>query len=173
MFDLETLELAQRTLAHLRRSGIMIVTAESCTGGLIAGALTAIAGSSDCVYGSFVTYAYAAKTAMIGVDPTLLSETGPGAVSEEVARAMARGALAAAQAGDPRVAVAVAVTGVAGPEGSEAKPVGLVHFALALAIDGDLPKIHHAVHRFDAALGRQGIRAATVNTALELVLNLV
>jgi nicotinamide-nucleotide amidase len=120
-----TLIEAESLLAACRSQGISLATAESCTGGLIAAALTAIAGSSDVVDRGFVTYSNGAKNEMIGV-PIPLIETR-GAVSEEVARAMAEGALARS-----RATIAVSVTGVAGPGGGSAeKPVGLVCFGLA------------------------------------------
>ena len=112
-------------LDKARAAGLTIATAESCTGGLVAGALTAIAGSSDVVDRGFVTYSNAAKMQMLGVPPTLLAQHG--AVSQPVAVAMAEGALKASGAG-----LAVSITGIAGPGGGSAdKPVGLVHFALA------------------------------------------
>lgn len=116
---------AASVLSRFRARGWMLATAESCTGGLIAGALTAEAGASDVVDRGFVTYSNAAKTEMLGV-PASLIETH-GAVSGEVACAMAEGALARSAA-----MVAVAVTGIAGPGGgSVEKPVGLVWFGLA------------------------------------------
>lgn len=137
----------------------MIVTAESCTGGLIAGALTDVPGSSDAVFGGYVTYANEAKAGMIGVDRELIRAHG--AVSEEVARAMAEGALKTSGQ-----AVAIAVTGIAGPGGgTEGKPVGLVHFAYA-----DAGKVLHLRREFGDQ-GRQAVREATVKQALELVLD--
>jgi nicotinamide-nucleotide amidase len=116
---------AETTLTACRAAGLMVATAESCTGGLVAAALTAIAGSSDVVERGFVTYSNPAKTELLGVAPALLATHG--AVSEAVARAMAEGALARSNAG-----IAVAVTGIAGPGGGSLdKPVGLVHFACA------------------------------------------
>jgi nicotinamide-nucleotide amidase len=136
----------------------MIVTAESCTGGLIAGALTDVPGSSDAVHGGFITYANGAKSAMVGVPEALIREHG--AVSEEVARAMAEGARKASGA-----AYAIAVTGIAGPGGgTEGKPVGLVHFAFA-SEDGTVAK----VERF-GDMGRQQVREASINAALDLVI---
>ncbi|MDR3523217.1 MAG: CinA family protein [Acetobacteraceae bacterium] len=121
----ETLLQAETLLAAYRAKGWRIATAESCTGGLIAAALTAIAGSSDVVDRGFVTYSNAAKTELLGVDPALIARVG--AVSEDVARAMAAGALQRSKAD-----AAVSVTGVAGPGGGSAeKPVGLVWFGLA------------------------------------------
>lgn len=115
---------ARRVLQHSRESDLLIATAESCTGGLVAAALTEIAGSSDVFDRGFVTYSNAAKQRQLDVPATLIAEHG--AVSEPVAAAMAAGALANSDAG-----LAVAVTGVAGPGGgSEAKPVGHVCFAV-------------------------------------------
>lgn len=107
-----------------RRRGVMIATAESCTGGLIAGRLTDVPGSSDAVDRGFITYSNAAKVEMLGIRPQTLEAHG--AVSEEIAAEMAAGALARSQAG-----VAVAVTGIAGPGGSERKPEGRVCFGIA------------------------------------------
>jgi len=119
--------LAEAVLNEYRASGRMLATAESCTGGMIAAALTDIAGSSDVVERGFVTYSNAAKAELLGVDPALI--LAKGAVSMEVAAAMAAGALARSHA-----QVAVSVTGVAGPGGGSAeKPVGLVWFGLAAA----------------------------------------
>ena len=124
-FPKEVQDLAAAVLALARARGVKLATAESCTGGLVAAALTAIAGSSDVVEGALVTYSYAAKSKLLGVDPGLLASQG--AVCEPVARAMAEGALGALGVG-----LAVSVTGVAGPGGgSLEKPVGLVHFAAA------------------------------------------
>src|SRR5678816_4528495 len=122
MFDHEMREAAEQVLLACRKKNLKVVTAESCTGGLIAAALTAIAGSSDVVDRAFVTYSNEAKREMIGVPWDAI--LGHGAVSEPVARAMAAGALARGNA-----QIAVSVTGVAGPGGGTAeKPVGLVHF---------------------------------------------
>lgn len=135
----------------------MLATAESCTGGLIAGTLTEIAGSSAVVDRGFVTYSNEAKAEMLGVDPALIATHG--AVSEPVARAMAEGALARSRAD-----IAVAVTGVAGPGGGTAtKPVGLVHFALARK--GREAVADHEVFPGD----RSAVREATVRTALRLM----
>lgn len=148
-----------KTINHtLATRGQMIVTAESCTGGLICAVLTDVPGSSDAVHGGYVTYANGAKTAMIGVPAELIEEHG--AVSEQVARAMADGALAAAGAD-----YAIAVTGIAGPGGgTEGKPVGLVHFGCASKSGTE------TMHRHFGDLGRQGIREATVEAALDMVL---
>ncbi len=151
------LAAAESTLSLLRARGVMAATAESCTGGLIAAALTHIAGSSDVVDRGFVTYSNAAKTQMLGVDPALIEREG--AVSEAVARAMAEGALQRSAA-----AVAVAVTGVAGPGGGSAdKPVGLVWFGLARTARPTL------VERHVFAGDRAAVRAATVASALRLL----
>ncbi|MFO1106427.1 MAG: CinA family protein [Amaricoccus sp.] len=149
--------LATRVLEAARARGWMIVTAESCTGGMVSAALTDIAGSSDVFDRGFVTYSYPAKTAMLGVPPALLAAHG--AVSEPVARAMAAGALAASGAG-----LAIAVTGVAGPGASEAKPEGLVWFATATATG------IRAERRDFGPLGRALVRARSTETALELAL---
>ena len=147
---------AEALLAYYRAHGWMIATAESCTGGLIGAALTAIAGSSDVVDRGFITYSNAAKTDMLGVDPALIARVG--AVSEEVARAMASGALARS-----RAYASVAVTGVAGPGGGTAdKPVGLVWFGLATR---DCVRAERLVFPGD----RMAVRAATVAHALEML----
>lgn len=142
-----------------RKYGTMIATAESCTGGLIAGALTDIAGSSDVVDRGFVTYSNEAKNEMIGVPLVLIHRVG--AVSKEVAIAMAEGALAHSRAG-----ISIAVTGIAGPGGGSAeKPVGLVHIASARKGFATL----HKECRFGGK-SREDIRHETVIAALALVL---
>lgn len=153
---MSTEALAREVLAAARARGWRIVTAESCTGGLVAGALTDIAGSSDVFDRGFVAYSYPAKTAMLGVSEALLADHG--AVSEAVARAMAEGARAASGAD-----LAVAVTGVAGPGASEAKPEGLVWFATAD------PAGTEARRRDFGPVGRAEVRARSVRTALELL----
>ena len=159
MFHSSIIRLAETVNHSLIARKQMIVTAESCTGGLIAGALTDVPGSSDAVFGGYVTYANEAKCGMIGVDRELIRAHG--AVSEEVARAMAEGALRTSGA-----AVAIAVTGIAGPGGgTEGKPVGLVHFAYA-----DAGKTLHLEQRF-GDLGRQIVREETVKAALGMVLD--
>ena len=151
-------KLAHEVIGALRAKGWTIAAAESCTGGLIAGALTSVSGSSDAVYGGFVTYANEAKIAMVGVPFGLLREFG--AVSKEVATAMAEGALAAAG-----THIAVAVTGIAGPGGGSAeKPVGLVYFAVATA-----EETRNLKKSFDPNWSRQQIRHASVVEALKLV----
>jgi nicotinamide-nucleotide amidase len=125
MLDGSVLLEAESLLAACRARGVLLATAESCTGGLIAAALTAIAGSSDVVERGFVTYSNAAKHEMLGVPLALIARAG--AVSQEVARAMAQGAI-----DHSRATIAVSVTGIAGPGGgSTDKPVGLVCFGVA------------------------------------------
>lgn len=149
---------AASLLDRLRARKLRLATAESCTGGLIAGLFTEIAGSSDVVDRGFVTYSNEAKTDMLGVPAGTIAAVG--AVSEEVARAMAEGALARSLAD-----IAVAVTGIAGPGGgSVEKPVGLVHFGLAMT---GQPTVH-AERRF-GDIGRSEVRLATVETALDLI----
>ncbi|VAW23973.1 Nicotinamide-nucleotide amidase [hydrothermal vent metagenome] len=167
MFEDKTIRLAATLVNRLRDTKQTIITAESCTGGLIASALTAIPGSSDVVYGGFVTYANEAKIAMIGVEATMIDQHG--AVSEQVARAMAEGALAASKAD-----ISIAVTGVAGPGGgTQKKPVGLVHFACGLkdqqSFTGLVEKTQHREEKF-GEIGRDAIRKNTVDTALQMVL---
>jgi nicotinamide-nucleotide amidase len=146
-------------LEGCRRHGILLATAESCTGGLIAASLTDIGGSSDVVDRGFVTYSNEAKHEMIGVPAELLAKHG--AVSEEVALAMASGALGHSNAG-----IAISVTGIAGPGGgSDAKPIGLVWFGLALKGKQPITARHLFVDH-----GRASIRSAAVNTALDMLL---
>jgi nicotinamide-nucleotide amidase len=156
MADVTLNELARQFLADCRARGWRVATAESCTGGLIAAALTEIAGSSDVVDRGFVTYSNEAKMALLGVPSETLASFG--AVSEQTAIAMALGARAAAG-----VDLALSVTGIAGPGGAtETKPVGLVHFAAA-GPEGLLIH-HHEVFAGD----RSQIRAAAVLKALTL-----
>ncbi|PSJ64366.1 CinA family protein [Kumtagia ephedrae] len=149
--------LADRFLDACRRRKMMAATAESCTGGMIVAALTDIAGSSAVVDRGFVTYSNEAKIDMLGVSAATLAAHG--AVSRETALEMASGALARSRAG-----IALAVTGIAGPDGGSAeKPVGLVWFGLALAGRAPLAEKHVFDNR-----GRDFIRRETVRTALEL-----
>ena len=151
-------EAAERVLSLFRARGFTVATAESCTGGLVAAALTEIAGSSDVFERGFVTYSNAAKQAMLGVPATILDRYG--AVSRETAEAMAAGALAHSPAH-----FAVAITGIAGPTGgSKDKPVGLVHFAAA-ARGGRLI----ARERRFGDIGRRQVRLASVAEALALL----
>ncbi len=146
-------------LEACRRRGWTLAAAESCTGGLVLGALTQIAGSSDVVLGGVVSYANAVKQGLLGVPEAVLRSDG--AVSEATARAMAEGALRAMAAD-----LAVSITGVAGPGGGTAeKPVGLVWFATARR--GGETQAHELRY---GDLGRQGVRLAAVRTALELLL---
>ena len=159
MTDLTPLEAQATALIRLcTERGLTIATAESCTGGLIAGTLTEISGSSAVVDRGYVTYSNRAKTEMLGVPAELIQRVG--AVSQEVALAMAAGALA--RSGSD---LAVAVTGVAGPGGGSAeKPVGLVHFGIMRRGS----PARHAVHVF-ADRDRSGVRFATVVEALKLL----
>jgi len=159
----ETIDtLAESVVATLLAKGLMLATAESCTGGLIAGAVTQISGSSAVLDRGFVTYSNEAKVAMLGVDPALLEAHG--AVSEQVARAMVSGALAHSNA-----QIAVSCTGIAGPSGGSAeKPVGLVHIACGRR-DGQTT---HQKCLFGDA-GRERVRLLTVEAALRAVLDSV
>lgn len=158
MFDAALVAEAERLLDGLAHRGLKIVTAESCTGGLIAALLTEPPGSSRVVERGFVTYSNEAKAELLGIDMGLITRVG--AVSSEVAIAMAEGALDRS-----RAHVAVAVTGLAGPDGgTAAKPIGLVHIAVA-ARDG---LTVHRECRF-GPIGRSAIRIATVGGALALV----
>jgi len=140
---------------------LTIATAESCTGGLVAGALTDIPGSSDVIDRGYVTYSNEAKRAMLGVEASTLATFG--AVSKETATQMAVGALERAD-----VDLAVSITGIAGPGGAvPGKPVGLVHFAVA-ARDG---RIAHREHRF-GAIGRTAVRQRSVVEALRMLMEL-
>jgi nicotinamide-nucleotide amidase len=157
--DARALSRALLDLCRMRK--LTIATAESCTGGLLAGALTDIPGSSDVVDRGFVTYSNDAKRAMLGVKTTTLATFG--AVSKEAATAMAIGALEKAD-----VDLAVSTTGIAGPGGATpGKPVGLVHFAVA-ARDG---RILHRECRF-GAIGRTNVRQRAVVEALRMLMEL-
>jgi nicotinamide-nucleotide amidase len=156
------LPLATEIVETCTRLHLKIVTAESCTGGLVAAMLTEIAGSSAVVDRGLVTYSNAAKTDLLGVPAAIIERDG--AVSESVARAMAEGALARSAAD-----LAVAVTGIAGPGGgTPEKPVGLVHFA-SLRRGRE---IRHARHVFPD-LGRSAIRLAAVREALIMLRDLI
>ena len=158
MFSPALIGRAAALLDGYRGRGWRIATAESCTGGLVAGLLTEIAGSSDVVERGFVTYSNEAKVGLLGVPGELVAEHG--AVSDPVARAMAEGALLRSNAH-----VAVSITGVAGPGGGSArKPVGLVHFGIA----AEGRPAGHLERRY-GDLGRSAIRLAAVEDALELL----
>ena len=162
MFDAQVLELARRVVEANRAAGRTVVLAESCTGGLVAGALTEIPGSSEVVDRGFVTYSNEAKMESLGVSTDILDTFG--AVSEAVAWAMAQGALKRSHAD-----VAVAISGIAGPGGgSERKPVGTVVFARAAK--GDDPKRVIADIKHFGDLGRTEIRRQAVICALELLM---
>lgn len=155
--DADAARSAAALLDAYRSAGLRIATAESCTGGLVAAALTGIAGSSDVVECGFVTYSNAAKTTVLEVAPTLLHSHG--AVSAHVAQAMAAGALARSAAD-----VSVAVTGIAGPGGgTPGKPVGLVYIAAQRRGQPAAVERHHFTG------DRQAVRLASVAAALELL----
>ncbi|MBB4050545.1 nicotinamide-nucleotide amidase [Devosia subaequoris] len=152
---------AQQIIDLLAERNQTLVTAESCTGGLIASALTDVPGASAAIYGGYITYANSAKSRMIQVQPRLIGDYG--AVSNQVARAMADGARNTA-----RVDFAVATTGIAGPDGgTDKKPVGLVY----VAVSSELATVV-IEHRF-GDLSRDAIRKATVDAALDLVLQVL
>ena len=157
MIDEDTLDRAKRLLDRLKAASLRVVAAESCTGGLVTAALTHHSGSSDVVQGGFVTYSNEMKHKLLGVEIILLDRVG--AVSREVAAAMAEGALARSGAD-----LAVSITGIAGPGGATAtKPVGLVWFGLARR--GHLSRTEHAVLPGD----RRKVREASVRRALNLL----
>jgi len=161
MMDRRLHRLAERVLDLCRARGLHIATAESCTGGLVVAALTAIAGSSDVVECGFVTYSNAAKQKMLGVSGTILRCYG--AVSAETAVAMAKGALRKSRAD-----LTVAITGIAGPGGgSKEKPVGLVYFAAARR-DGRMV----TRRRLYGRVGRGRVRERSVAEALALLAHL-
>jgi nicotinamide-nucleotide amidase len=156
--DARIIAQAAALLDACRERGVLIATAESCTGGLVAATLTVIPGSSDVVERGFVTYSNTAKSEMLGVPVWLIERHG--AVSEDVARAMVGGALT-----HSRATIAVAVTGIAGPDGGTAdKPVGLVHFAAARRDDA----VRHERVLF-GDLGRAEIRRESVQRSLSLL----
>jgi len=157
VFDLETLAIAEEVLARCRARNWHVATAESCTGGLVAAALTAIAGSSDVVERSFVAYSNEAKMELLGVTADTIAAHG--AVSAQTAAAMARGAVAHAP-----VDLAVSITGITGPGGgTPQKPVGLVYLGVARE-DGAA-----RVERRIFPGGRTEIRNAALLLALELL----
>ncbi|CUH76934.1 CinA family protein [Tropicibacter naphthalenivorans] len=148
---------AEDIVARATALGLTVTCAESCTGGKVSAAITDVPGSSAVFERGFVTYSNVAKTEMLGVSPATLGAHG--AVSEQVARQMAQGALQAARAD-----VAVAISGIAGPGGSEFKPEGRVCYALATASGVVSETIEHG------ALGRANVRAAAADHALDLIL---
>jgi nicotinamide-nucleotide amidase len=158
MFARDLIARATDLIARYRAAGLMAATAESCTGGLIAGLLTEIPGSSNVLERGFVVYSNAAKEELLGVPAETLASYG--AVSGETARAMAEGALRAS-----RAEVAVSVTGIAGPDGgTAAKPVGLVHFACARR---GKPTVAREERFGD--IGREAVRLASVRIGLDLL----
>jgi len=162
MFSSALLSLAQLVLVEAREKRLRLATAESCTGGLIAGLLTEIPGSSDVLERGFVVYSNRAKSDLLGVAGDLIADQG--AVSEAVVRAMAEGAVENSNAH-----MAVAVTGIAGPGGgTKLKPVGLVH--IAAAREGR--SILHEAHRF-GEVGRTEIRLKSVEAALLLLRRII
>jgi nicotinamide-nucleotide amidase len=158
MFPLEIETLARLLVAEAREKSLRLVTAESCTGGLVAGAICSISGASDVFERGFVTYTNRAKSEMLAVPGDLIADVG--AVSEPVARMMAEGALNASNGH-----VAVSITGIAGPGGgTPMKPVGTVHFAVARSN-------RSVVHRHELFDGqtREAVQLAAVRTALEML----
>jgi nicotinamide-nucleotide amidase len=173
VFESDNVKQAQRLMQCLNDRGMMMVTAESCTGGLIAALMTELPGSSTVFDRSFVTYSNAAKSAMLDVTVQCLADHG--AVSRETALAMADGALKHSRAVPAKAMLAVAVTGVAGPSGgSVAKPVGLVHIAAAMTSVSDQSQrapLHRECRFGD--LGRDAIRMTSVRQAIDLALALI
>ncbi len=162
MFNPDLLSRAEKLLVEARAKGLKIATAESCTGGLVAGLLTEIAGSSDVFDRGFIAYSNKAKQELLGVPGALIRQHG--AVSEVIARAMAEGAIRHSTA-----QLSVAITGIAGPGGGgEDKPVGLVHIAAARAGEATL----HRECRF-GDIGRGEVRLKSVEMALEMLQSLV
>jgi nicotinamide-nucleotide amidase len=158
MFPLEIVTLARLLVDEARERSLRIVTAESCTGGLVAGAICQVAGASDVFERGFVTYSNRAKQELLGVPGDLIADLG--AVSEPVARMMAEGALENSNAH-----VAVAITGVAGPGGgTPMKPVGTVHIATARANQA----LMHRQELFEEET-REGVQLAAVQVALEML----
>ncbi|MBO6797844.1 CinA family protein [Maricaulis sp.] len=157
MFDTELITRADALLARARTAGVMITTAESCTGGLVSSLMTDVEGSSDVVDRTFVTYSNEAKTEMLGIPARVIVSNG--AVSREVARRMAEGALLKSNAD-----IAVSITGIAGPGGTAHKPAGLVHFGLAIRGRTVISQVERFGDR-----GRGEVRRCAVLTALGLL----
>ena len=161
MFSNKLIGLAEDVISACKKNNLQLATAESCTGGLIAGCLTAVSGASDVLHYGYVTYTNQAKINLLGVSASVLGEHG--AVSELVSKTMAGGAI---RSGDANIAVSV--TGIAGPDGgSDEKPVGLVHIAVARI---DCETLHER-HLFEG--DRETIRLQTIAAALELLLSQV
>jgi nicotinamide-nucleotide amidase len=162
MFPPDLLDDAARLLDEARLRGVLVATAESCTGGLLAALLTSIVGASHTLERGVVTYSNAAKTEMLGVPEALIASHG--AVSAEVAEAMARGALARS-----RATLAVSITGIAGPGGGSAeKPVGLVHFGCARQ-GRDVTRLERRYGETSPEIDRDRIRLLAVRDALALL----
>jgi len=158
MFSLEIETLARLVIDDAREKSLRIVTAESCTGGLVAGAICSIPGASDVFERGFVAYTNRAKQELLGISGDMIADLG--AVSEPVARMMAEGAVEHSHAH-----VSVAITGVAGPHGgSPLKPVGTVHFATARANQS----VHHRLEMFEFET-RWEVQMAAVQVALEML----
>ncbi|HWA22114.1 MAG TPA: CinA family protein [Caulobacterales bacterium] len=161
LFAPTLLAMTAKVLSGAQARKLTICTAESCTGGLLAGCLTEIAGSSAVIDRAFITYSNRAKEEMLGVPPDIMVASG--AVSEPTARAMAEGALRKSGA-----SLSIAITGIAGPGGGSAeKPVGLVHFAIARA-----GETRHKVEHF-GEIGRTEVRLKSVETALNMLLEML
>ncbi len=154
------MKLAEQVLDAARAHRWRVATAESCTGGMVASALTDIVGSSDVFDRGFVTYSYESKEDMLGVSRVTLQEHG--AVSREVAAEMAKGALRASQTD-----ISIAITGVAGPGRSENKPEGLVWFSIASSDGVETEEMQFG------AIGRQNVRQASVEHALRMLLKVL
>lgn len=160
MFSEDDLNLASRVLDSCREKGMRIVTVESCTGGLLSALLTSIPGSSDVVERGFITYSNESKSDVVGVPPLTINTHG--AVSAEVAKTMAQGALIHAD-GD----ISIAITGIAGPDGgTDEKPVGLVHFG---STKFSLEDPYHAEEVFKG--DRQSVRLQACRKALTILLD--
>ena len=174
MFPQQTLDLSAYLVTACTKQSILIATAESCTGGLIAGAITSVSGASSVFERGFNTYSNEAKNDLLGVSMDDICSHG--AVSSLVARQMAEGALQAAP-----VNLTVAVTGIAGPEGgTREKPVGTVHIAVALKIDNaehqpgdELTEVIRRDHQFVFSGDRDAVRLSTVNEALTMMLDIL
>jgi len=159
MFSDKLIGLAEDVISACKNMNLRLATAESCTGGLIAGCLTAVSGASDVLQHGYVTYANQAKINLLGVPADILNKHG--AVSEPVSKAMAEGAI---ESGDADMAISV--TGIAGPSGgSDEKPVGLVHISVARTGYETL----HERHVFNG--DRNAVRLQTIEAALELLLS--
>lgn len=159
MFADDILKSASGVIQLLQQQSLRLATAESCTGGLLAGAITEISGASEIFECGFITYSNTAKLKLLSVNPDLLAKYG--AVSSEVAVAMANGALSCSDAH-----IALATTGIAGPTGAtSSKPVGLVHLAVARKGTQTVSEAHQFGN-----IGRREVREATVRRGLSLII---